>query len=106
MKTMFKALIVIGLGLPACAGSPAPEPASSATAETPSTSQDEAQAPDQAKARAHLEQHVEYPADRAKILAACAQTPEFTDAEKRWFEKNLPEGNYQSAADAIAALKL
>ncbi len=106
MKTMFKAMIVIGLGLPACAGSPPPEPTSGSTSEAPSASQDTAQQPDLAKARAHLEQHVEYPADRAKILAACAQTPEFTEAEKRWFEKNLPEGNYQSAADAIAALKL
>jgi hypothetical protein len=62
--------------------------------------------PDIAKARAHLAQHVNYPATRAAILAACAQTPEFTAAEKQWLADNLPEGKYTSAEDVGRALKL
>lgn len=99
MKTIIFALTVLG-ALPGCAASAPAEPNS------PATATQTAQAPDNAKARTHLEAHVQYPADRAKILAACAQTKEFTDSEKRWLEQNLPEGNYQSAADVIAALKL
>ena len=62
--------------------------------------------PDLEKARSHLQKHVSYPATRGDILAACAQTPEFTESEKRWFSDSLPEGNYASADDAIRALKL
>jgi hypothetical protein len=62
--------------------------------------------PDIAKTRAHLAQHVNYPASRAEILAACAQTPEFTAAEKQWLTDNLPEGKYASADDVGRALKL
>jgi len=107
MKSIIKPLVVGCLALSGCAASPSPESSSPASASQPqSTSAASAEAPDKAKARAHLENHVEYPADRAKILAACAQTQEFTDGEKRWFEQHLPEGNYASAADAIAALAL
>ena len=49
--------------------------------------------PDGSKAREHLAKHVNYPATRAEILAACAQTPEFTASEKQWLADNLPEGN-------------
>jgi hypothetical protein len=62
--------------------------------------------PDPAKAKAHLADHVKYPAKRADVLAACADTPEFTSAEKQWFANNLPEGDYQSANDVVRALKL
>jgi hypothetical protein len=62
--------------------------------------------PDVGKARDHLVKHVSYPASRAEILAACAQTPEFTAAEKQWFADNLPEGKYANADDVGRALKL
>lgn len=62
--------------------------------------------PDTAKARAHLADHVKYPAKRADILAACADTPEFTTREKQWISENLPEGEYKSADDAVRALRL
>ena len=62
--------------------------------------------PDPTRARAHLEQHVTYPATRSQVLEACASTKEFTDAEKQWFADNLPEGQYASARDVVSALKL
>jgi hypothetical protein len=62
--------------------------------------------PDVAKAKDHLAKHVNYPATRADILAACAQTPEFTATEKQWLTDNLPEGKYANADDVGRALKL
>jgi hypothetical protein len=62
--------------------------------------------PDAAKARAHLDEHVTYPATRSQVLEACASTKEFSDAEKQWFSDNLPEGQYASAREVVSALKL
>ncbi len=62
--------------------------------------------PDGSKAREHFAKHVNYPATRAEILAACAQTPEFTAAEKQWLADSLPEGKYANADDVTRALKL
>jgi hypothetical protein len=62
--------------------------------------------PDGSKAREHFAKHVNYPATRTEILAACAQTPEFTAAEKQWLADNLPEGKYANAGDVSRALKL
>jgi hypothetical protein len=62
--------------------------------------------PDAAKAKVHLRDHVKYPAARARVLKACADTAEFTAGEKKWFEQNLPEGTYKSADDVVAAEKL
>jgi hypothetical protein len=62
--------------------------------------------PDAAKARAHLEEHVTYPATRSQVLEACASTKEFSETEKQWFADNLPEGQYASARDVVSALKL
>jgi hypothetical protein len=62
--------------------------------------------PDAARARAHLDEHVTYPAARSQVLDACASTKEFSDAEKRWFSDNLPEGQYASAREVVIALKL
>ena len=62
--------------------------------------------PDATKAKAHLADHVKYPAKRADILAACADTPEFTAGEKQWISDNLPEGEYKTADEAVRALRL
>jgi hypothetical protein len=87
-----------------CAGNtPAPSAPSTATATDGAAVPTK---PDSAAAKAHLKDHVKYPATRAEILKACADTPEFTAGEKKWFEQNLPEGTYKSADEAIAAEKL
>jgi len=64
-----------------------------------------AKKPDMKKVAAHLREHVKYPASRQQILDACADTPEFTDAEKAWAAAHLPEGTYDSADDVLKALK-
>jgi hypothetical protein len=74
-------------------------------ADAPKADQSASATPDQAKAIKHMREHVKYPATRDAILAACADTPEFSAAEKSWFAKNLPPGEYKSADDVIKALK-
>ena len=54
---------------------------------------------------AHLKDHVSYPATRAQILAACAQTPEFTEGEKAWFAARLPDGTYKSATEVLRVVQ-
>ena len=101
MKTAMNLMIATFLSLAACAQTPPP-----AVASPNEASKSAAAKPDVAAAKVHLEQHVKYPASRKQVLAACADTPEFTDAQKRWFEQNLPEGNYASAGAVVTALKL
>ena len=101
MKTVITAIVVSTLCLSACASS-RPATASSAN-DSPQAATTK---PDATRAQSHLEKHVSYPATRDQILAACATTPEFSTAEKRWFEQNLPEGNYRSSAEVVSALEL
>ena len=85
----------------ACASTQAPEPKASTAASAASIAK-----PDASKTRAHLVQHVSYPATRAQILAACADTPEFSASEKQWLSDNLPDGKYANSDDVVRALKL
>ena len=90
-----------------CGSSPPPEAASAPSAMTPASGTSSAATkPELAAAKKHLAEHVKYPATRAEVLAACADTPEFSDAEKKWFSDNLPEGSYESADQVTSALKL
>lgn len=93
-------LAVIAASSGGCSSTPATESPPKAAASAP-----EAQ-PDAEKVRSHLKEHVKYPATRAEVLAACADTPEFTPAEKAWFSDRLPEGSYASADDVLRSLKL
>jgi hypothetical protein len=93
------ALFVVAIG---CGSSPAPTPASPSGATAAATSTK----PETAKATDHLKNHVKYPATRAQLLAACADTPEFTAQEMKWFADNIPEGTYKSADEVMKALKL
>jgi hypothetical protein len=82
---------------PACAHNPAPSPASAAQAQAATT-------PEAAKTRHHLQAHVQYPASRDEILAACAQTQEFSPSEKKWVSDSLPDRTYASADEVLQAL--
>jgi hypothetical protein len=104
MDTSKIATLLLLTSVAACGGAPpgpATDPATIASPSSPATTK-----PASAAAKLHLEKHVKYPATRAEILAACADTNEFTEAEKHWFSSSLPEGTYASAADVEAALKL
>jgi hypothetical protein len=93
------ALFVLSIG---CGSSQAPAPASPSEAKATSSSTK----PDAAKVTDHVKNHVKYPATRDQLLAACADTPEFTAQEKKWFADNIPEGTYKSADEVMKTLKL
>jgi hypothetical protein len=75
-----------------------------AEAESQANAEIEGMAPDKAKFAEHAKAHIEYPADKAAIVAACADTDEFTDGEKAWVTGKLPDGTYNSADDLVKAL--
>lgn len=52
----------------------------------------------------HLKSHVQYPADRAGVIAACNQMSDAPHDDAEWVAKALPEGTYRSANDVLAAL--
>jgi hypothetical protein len=93
-------LIALGSAVAGCSGAPATEAPPKAAASAPVTQ------PDLEKARAHLKEHVKYPATRAEVLAACADTPEFTPSENAWFSDHLPDGSYASADEVLRSLKM
>jgi hypothetical protein len=100
MRTIVMVLgCILFVGCASNAAPPAAAPAPLAAATTGAK-------PDREQAVLHLRKHVEYPASRAKVLAACAETPEFSEAEKKWFTDNLPDGSYASADDVMRALHL
>lgn len=47
-----------------------------------------------------------YPATREQVLAATAQSPDFTESEKKYLMETLPAGNYGTAEEVLNALKL
>jgi len=116
MRTILISLMAV-LGLAGCGGEPSTsEDVEGETAGsedvTVETTHDGSEAevtatqPDAALFTSHLREHAEYPASRETIIAACVDTPEFTDGEKQWIEQNLPEGEYQTADEVIEAMGL
>jgi hypothetical protein len=93
-------VLTICAALAGCAATPAPQ------ASAPGATASASARPDTTKAVKHLREHVSYPASRAAILAACADTPEFTADEKKWMSDHLPDRTYASADEVAAALRL
>jgi hypothetical protein len=52
----------------------------------------------------HLKSHVQYPANRAQVIAACNKMSDVPHEDAEWFAKTLPEGNYKDANGVLAAL--
>jgi hypothetical protein len=52
----------------------------------------------------HLKSHVQYPASRAQVIAACNKMHDLPREDAQWFERTLPEGTYKNANDVVAAL--
>ena len=62
--------------------------------------------PDAEKLKAHVAEHLKVPATRDEILAACAQTDEFTAGEKAWIAERLTADHYESTEAVSQALGL
>ena len=54
----------------------------------------------------HLKDHQIYPANKADLIASCNELSDFSESDKKWFSKNLPDGKYNSANEVIKALDL
>src|SRR4051812_11168000 len=93
--------LFVCLSLAGCAATPAAQAPTATPGATAAATK-----PEGAKAVAHFREHVKYPASRAVILAACADTPEFTAGEKKWIGDNLPDRSFASADEVVASLHL
>jgi len=54
----------------------------------------------------HIKEHQEYPATKEEMVAECDNLADFSEEDKKWFTKNLPDGTYNSADEVIKALDL
>lgn len=54
----------------------------------------------------HLREHQKYPATKSELVAACNSLSDFSAADKAEFERDLPEGTYNSAEEVMEALGL
>lgn len=117
MRTTIVAALVCGLWM-GCSksdseapGAAAPEATTGAEATTPpegSTATTEsvlATQPETTKVKTQI-MKLTYPATREQILAGTAQSPDFTESEKKYMMETLPAGNYGSAEEVLNALKL
>jgi len=52
----------------------------------------------------HLKSHVQYPANKAQVVAACNGMSDVPHEDREWFAKTLPEGTYKDANGVLAAL--
>src|SRR5260221_3589193 len=91
--------LFVCLTLAGCAATPAAQPPSPASGATATS----ATKPEAAKAVAHFREHVKYPATKAVVLAACADTPEFTAWEKKCIGDYLPGKSFASADEVVAS---
>jgi len=54
----------------------------------------------------HLKTHQSYPATKEELVKECSGLSDFSEEDKEWFLKTLPEGTYKSADDVMAAIGL
>jgi len=52
----------------------------------------------------HLKTHVNYPANKAQVVAACRGMHEGRNMDEEWVAKVLPEGTYRNPNEILAAL--
>ncbi len=52
----------------------------------------------------HLKNHVEYPASREEVVAACNSMSDVPTDDRDWFVNHLPAGNYNNADEVLSAI--
>lgn len=52
----------------------------------------------------HLKNHVEYPASRDEVVAACNNMSDVPADDRDWFSDNLPAGTYENPAQVLTAI--
>lgn len=59
---------------------------------------------DTANITKHLNDHQKYPAGKDELVAECDHLSDFSQEDKDWFNKTLPQGTYNSAREVLMAL--
>lgn len=59
---------------------------------------------DAANVTKHLNDHQKYPASKDELVAECDNLSDFSQEDKDWFSKTLPQGTYNSAQEVLMAL--
>ena len=52
----------------------------------------------------HLKDHINYPATKQDIMEACNMMEHVDEKDREWLEKNLPDKEYKSAEEVMAAV--
>ncbi len=52
----------------------------------------------------HLKNHIEYPASREQVVAACNNMSDVPADDRDWFSDNLPAGTYSNAGEVLSAI--
>ncbi len=52
----------------------------------------------------HLKNHIEYPASREQVVAACNNMSDVPADDRDWFSNNLPEGTYSNPEEVLSAI--
>ena len=52
----------------------------------------------------HLKNHVQYPANKSQVIAACNGMTDAPPEDRQWVSQTLPEGNYTTADQVVSAL--
>lgn len=52
----------------------------------------------------HIKDHVQYPAKKQDIIEMCNRMEHVDKKDRKWLEKELPDREYKSAEEVMAAL--
>jgi hypothetical protein len=52
----------------------------------------------------HIKNHIDYPATKQEVIAACNNMSDVPSDDKEWVSKSLPEQTYRAPEDVVAAL--
>ncbi len=52
----------------------------------------------------HLKNHVKYPTNKKDLVATCNNMMDVPAADRDWFAKSVPEGNYKNPEEVLKVL--
>lgn len=52
----------------------------------------------------HLKHHIDYPVNKAELVAACNNMSDVPAPDRGWFNTTIPDGKYKNPEDVLNAL--
>ena len=52
----------------------------------------------------HIRKHVDYPTTKGELVKACNNLADFSEEQKKWFERTLPSRTYKNPSEVIKAI--